>query len=488
MPGAYLPLSEPWDTLYTQIADAARTFWQRATYHDHGRLQGDSVWLLLQRKLHELLGGPFSNAPLRPFEMFLLCAATHLYESGWQVESAPEISGAQRYILSGQLIRGSYQQRGLALDLGLNKLAPAAVEILACLCSSVGQQDLSSLSLEEPEWGGYQETVRLRYLVALLQIGDTLLSRQKASYFYGLSRFREADEPGLVLQSYASFTIDAGHITTHMCINPADSHLVDKMTTLVEEPLRRWWVTNWHWLVATLQVNITLQTKPPVHSVLQEPLHKKCSILLPYLQTCQPRRTALPTAEQIQQASARTAARKAPNPYIKQGELPGTPRAREHPPGAGEKRAIEVFYSYAHKDRRYRNQLETQLTLLKREGLISSWSDRNIGAGEEWQGQINAHLNTSQVVLLLISADFLASDYAYDVETKRAMERHIAGEACVIPIILRHCDWQSAPFGKLQALPDNGKPVTDRSWHTLDEAFFQIAQGIKKVIEQIATG
>ncbi|HEY1352190.1 MAG TPA: toll/interleukin-1 receptor domain-containing protein [Ktedonobacteraceae bacterium] len=481
MPDVYLPLSEPWDTLYTQIADAARTFWQRETCHDYGRLQGASVWSLLQRKLHELLARLLSKAPLSPFELFLLCAATSLYESGWQVESASQLPGAQRYILSGQLIRESYQQRGQAPDLGLSKLAPATIEILARLCSLVGQQDLASLSLEEPEWAGYQETVRLRYLVALLQIGDALLSRPKAPYFHNLARFREADEPGLILQSYASFTPDAGKITTHICIHPDDSHLVDKITTIVEEPLRRWWAANWHWLAATLHVTITLQTKPPVYSTLQEPLHRKCSILLPYLQTCQPPRTALPTAEQIEQACARTAGGQ-------QGELPDTPQTKEHPPGAGEKRAIEVFYSYAHQDRRYRKQLETQLTLLKREGLLSGWSNCNIGAGEEWEGQINAHLNTSRIILLLISPDFLASDYAYNVETKRAMERHTAGEACVIPIILRPCNWQSAPFGKLLVLPENGKPVTDRSWHTLDDAFFHIAQGIKKVIEDITTG
>src|SRR5712692_357926 len=148
-------------------------------------------------------------------------------------------------------------------------------------------------------------------------------------------------------------------------------------------------------------------------------------------------------------------------------------------------KALEVFFSYAHKDQRLRDQLETQLSLLKREGLISSWHDRKIGAGEEWAGKIDTHLNTAQIILLLVSADFIASDYCYDIEMKRALERHETGEARVIPVILRRADWKSAPFGKLQALPQNGKPVA--SWAKRDEAFFDVARGIREFVEQLST-
>jgi hypothetical protein len=105
------------------------------------------------------------------------------------------------------------------------------------------------------------------------------------------------------------------------------------------------------------------------------------------------------------------------------------------------KKALEVFFSYSHKDQDLRDQLETHLSLLKNQGFISSWHDRKIIAGTEWAREIDAHLNTAQIIMLLISADFLASTYCYDIEVKRAMERHNAGEARVIPIILRHCDW-----------------------------------------------
>jgi DNA-binding XRE family transcriptional regulator len=148
-------------------------------------------------------------------------------------------------------------------------------------------------------------------------------------------------------------------------------------------------------------------------------------------------------------------------------------------------KSIEIFFSYSHKDQRLRDQLETQLSPLKREGPISSWHDRKIGAGNEWAGQIDTHLKTADIILLLVSPDFIASDYCYDIEMKRTMLRHDAGEARVLPIILRPCDWHKAPFGKLQVLPTDGKPITGRSWRNLDEAFFDVVQGIRKVVEEI---
>jgi hypothetical protein len=159
-------------------------------------------------------------------------------------------------------------------------------------------------------------------------------------------------------------------------------------------------------------------------------------------------------------------------------------KAREelerHLAEAQEKMAIEVFYSYAHEDEELREELDKHLTMLKRQGVITGWHDREISVGTEWAGKIDEHLNSARVILLLISADFLASDYCYDVELKRAMERHKVGEARVIPVILRSVDWQGAPFGKLQALPKDAKPVT--SWDNRDEAFTDIAQGIRNIV------
>ena len=145
--------------------------------------------------------------------------------------------------------------------------------------------------------------------------------------------------------------------------------------------------------------------------------------------------------------------------------------------------ALELFYSYAHEDEELRDRLETHLSTLKRQKVISGWHDRGLVAGEEWGGEINEHLRTADIILLLVSADFLASDYCYDVELKLAMERHEAGGARVIPVILRPCDWSGAPFGKLQALPKNARPAT--SWPNLDEAFTDVAKGIRKTAEAL---
>lgn len=143
---------------------------------------------------------------------------------------------------------------------------------------------------------------------------------------------------------------------------------------------------------------------------------------------------------------------------------------------------ITVFYSYAHEDESLREQLEKRLSMLRRQGLISEWHDRQIAAGTEWAKEIDAHLETASVILLLVSSDFLASDYCYDIEMQRALERHARGEARVIPIILRPCEWQQAPFAHLQALPHNGKSAAE--WNNLDAAFLDITQGIRKALEQ----
>ena len=144
---------------------------------------------------------------------------------------------------------------------------------------------------------------------------------------------------------------------------------------------------------------------------------------------------------------------------------------------------VEIFFCYAREDEDLRNGLEKQLRALKRQGLIDLWHDREISPGLEWESEIDKHLNTAQIILLLISPDFMDSDYCYSVEMKRAMQRHKRGDARVIPIILRPVYWRGAPFGKLQALPVDAKPV--KSWGDLDEAFFNIAEGIRDVIEKI---
>jgi len=147
--------------------------------------------------------------------------------------------------------------------------------------------------------------------------------------------------------------------------------------------------------------------------------------------------------------------------------------------------SIEVFYSYSHEDEGLVKELRKHLSILKRQGVIREWYDREITAGTDWKGQIDQHLNSAGVILLLVSADFLASDYCYDVEMTRALERHDRGEARVIPVLLRKVDgWQSAPFARLQALPIDLRPVT--TWPNRDEAFADVARGIRQAVGQLA--
>lgn len=147
---------------------------------------------------------------------------------------------------------------------------------------------------------------------------------------------------------------------------------------------------------------------------------------------------------------------------------------------------VSLFYSYSHKDEEYRDALETHLAMLRREGCISEWHDRRLVAGEEWDRGIGEHLESAGIILLLVSADFIASDYIWDVEVKRALELHKSGKARVIPVVLRVCDWNSAPFGRLQALPKDAKPI--KSWTDHDAAFTDVARGIRKAIDELTRG
>lgn len=143
-----------------------------------------------------------------------------------------------------------------------------------------------------------------------------------------------------------------------------------------------------------------------------------------------------------------------------------------------------VFFSYSHADEDLRDQLEKQLAMLTRQGVIETWHDRRIGAGQELGQVIDDHINSDDIILLLVSPDFIASDYCYDIEMKRAMERHDAGEAIVIPVILHACDWHHAPFGKLLGTPKDGKPVTQ--WPDRDEAFLQVARAVRDAAGRIS--
>ncbi len=142
--------------------------------------------------------------------------------------------------------------------------------------------------------------------------------------------------------------------------------------------------------------------------------------------------------------------------------------------------SAKVFFSYSHADEALRDRLEKHLSALKRQGFIATWHDRRIVAGDEFANEISEHLESADIILLLISPDFIASDYCYDLEMQHAVARSIKKEARTIPVILRPCDWHNTPFGKLQAAPRDGQAVT--TWPNEDEAFLDIVKAIKDAL------
>lgn len=145
------------------------------------------------------------------------------------------------------------------------------------------------------------------------------------------------------------------------------------------------------------------------------------------------------------------------------------------------KPSASIFISYAHVDEELKKELDKYLKVLKRSSKIESWNDRDLVPGQEWDAEIMAALEKANVILLLISIDFNASDFIWDKELASAMKRHEEGTAHVVPVILRRCDWSKMPYAKLQALPRNATPITE--YENRDEAFTEVALGIEKLVD-----
>ena len=147
--------------------------------------------------------------------------------------------------------------------------------------------------------------------------------------------------------------------------------------------------------------------------------------------------------------------------------------------------SVELFFSYAHEDEKLRDSLARHLAQLQREKIITAWHDRCINAGTHLDKEIDLHLNSAGIILLLVSASFMNSEYCCGIELKAALRRHELGEAVVIPVILRDCDWTSAPFAKLRAAPKDGRAITGRYWKNCDEAFTDVAKDVREVASRL---
>lgn len=144
-------------------------------------------------------------------------------------------------------------------------------------------------------------------------------------------------------------------------------------------------------------------------------------------------------------------------------------------------RPRRLFISYSHRDEELRDDLVKHLTSLKREGLIEIWHDRDLTPGTNIDDAISDRLASADIVLILVSPDFIASEYCYSTEMRKAMGRFSWGECLVVPIILRPVDWHNTPFAKLLALPTDGKPIT--MWDNRDQAFTQVVDGIRRLVQ-----
>ena len=146
---------------------------------------------------------------------------------------------------------------------------------------------------------------------------------------------------------------------------------------------------------------------------------------------------------------------------------------------------VKIFISYAHKDESYKDKLVTSIASLKREGYVSEWEDRQINPGDVWEEQILNALNDADVILLLVSMDFIASKYIFEVEVAKAIERHNDPKDSVrlVPIIIRPADWKGTAFARLQALPKGALPVA--KWENEDDAYLDIVNQLRSIIKEM---
>jgi hypothetical protein len=147
------------------------------------------------------------------------------------------------------------------------------------------------------------------------------------------------------------------------------------------------------------------------------------------------------------------------------------------------KTSLRLFLSYSHKDRKIHEELCAHLSPLRHQGLIVDWDDRQISPGSSWESAISSNLDRSDIIILLISSDFVNSPYCVGLEMQRALSLHVAGVSRVIPVIARPCHWENLPFAKLQALPRGGKPIT--TWSDRDSAFLSVVEGVEIAAQEL---
>ncbi|HEX7735487.1 MAG TPA: TIR domain-containing protein [Ktedonobacteraceae bacterium] len=143
--------------------------------------------------------------------------------------------------------------------------------------------------------------------------------------------------------------------------------------------------------------------------------------------------------------------------------------------------ATEIFLLYAHEDEDLKEQFLKHMAILRRSQQAMIWHDGDIQGGEEIHKEVDAHMTSAKIILMLISASFIASDYCYGEQMEVAMRRHKEGTAKVVPIIIKPVDWKGTPFDILQAVPHSGKPIS--TWNNRDEAWLEVVRAIKAILK-----
>jgi hypothetical protein len=145
---------------------------------------------------------------------------------------------------------------------------------------------------------------------------------------------------------------------------------------------------------------------------------------------------------------------------------------------------MKTFISYSPHDAELLEVFHRHLAALRRQNLITAWTDREIPAGGMIDDHVEHHIEGAELYLLLISAAFIDSHYCYEKEFKRALERHAAKQAIIVPIIIKPCDWKIPELKQFKALPKDGKAVTGSDWKSVDEALTDVVAGIRRLIER----
>lgn len=141
---------------------------------------------------------------------------------------------------------------------------------------------------------------------------------------------------------------------------------------------------------------------------------------------------------------------------------------------------IKVFISYAHEDEKYKNELAKHVSALVRQGVLEEWNDRQVKAGDEWDQAIKSKLNQANIILFLVSKNFIASDYINDVEIHNAITRHKKGEVRIVPILINYCFFDGSPIAQFPIFPKGNKPI--QAWKNPDEAWLDVIHGILNTI------